>query len=136
MHDVAPGAAAVDSIYTQGHDQGSFTGARAGLVAPDDTTFEYMAGRPHAPKGTDWDRAVADWRTLPSDDDATYAKSITLDASALEPMITYGTNPGMGMSISDRVPHPSDQTDESSRRTLTARLPARRRRGAPSPMRR
>jgi len=97
-------------------------GARAGLIAPDDTTFEYVAGRPFAPTGAAWDAAVADWRSLPSDDGAAYAKSITLDASSLEPMITYGTNPGMGMSIGDRVPHPSDETDESSRRTLEKAL--------------
>jgi 3-isopropylmalate/(R)-2-methylmalate dehydratase large subunit len=97
-------------------------GARAGLVAPDDTTFEYVAGRPHAPTGDSWDAAVADWRTLPSDPGAFYAKSITLDASALEPMITYGTNPGMGIGIGERVPHPDAQTDESSRRTLEKAL--------------
>jgi 3-isopropylmalate/(R)-2-methylmalate dehydratase large subunit len=97
-------------------------GARAGLIAPDDTTFEYVAGRPHAPQGAAWDAAVADWRTLPSDPGARYAKSITLDASALEPMITYGTNPGMGMGIGDRVPDPERQTDESSRRTLEKAL--------------
>jgi 3-isopropylmalate/(R)-2-methylmalate dehydratase large subunit len=97
-------------------------GARAGLIAPDDTTFEYVAGRPHAPTGAEWDAAVADWRTLPSDPGATYARSITLDASALEPMITYGTNPGMGMGIGARVPSPDTQTDESGRRTLEKAL--------------
>src|SRR3954463_4355036 len=79
-------------------------GARAGLIAPDDPTFEYVSGRPHAPTGRAWDDAVAKWRTLPSDDGAAYAKSITIDAGALEPMITYGTNPGMGMPISSAVP--------------------------------
>ncbi len=79
-------------------------GARAGMIAPDDTTFEYLHGREFAPKGEEWDKAVAKWRALPSDDGATYDKSITLDASELEPMITYGTNPGMGMRITDRVP--------------------------------
>ncbi len=81
-------------------------GARAGLIAPDDTTFEYVAGRPHAPQGEAFDRAVEYWRTLPGDPGATYSKSITIDADALEPMITYGTNPGMGMGISQRVPSP------------------------------
>ena len=81
-------------------------GARAGLIAPDDTTFEYVAGRPHAPKGADFDAAVERWRALPSDDGAVYEKSITIDAAALEPMITYGTNPGMGMGITARVPRP------------------------------
>src|SRR5437763_1109294 len=70
-------------------------GARAGLVAPDETTFNYLNGREFAPKGAAWDKAVADWKTLPSDSGAKYDKTITLDASKLEPMITYGTNPGM-----------------------------------------
>src|SRR5918996_3998738 len=68
-------------------------GARAGMVAPDDTTFEYVAGRPYAPAGAAWERALAAWRALPSDDGAAYDRSITLDAGALEPMVTYGTNP-------------------------------------------
>ncbi len=79
-------------------------GARAGMIAPDETTFEYLKGREFAPQGADWDKAVAYWKTLPSDEGATYDKSITLNASELEPMITYGTNPGMGMKITDRVP--------------------------------
>ena len=79
-------------------------GARAGMIAPDETTFEYLKGREFAPKGADWDKAVAYWKTLPSDEGAVYDKSITLNASELEPMITYGTNPGMGMKITDRIP--------------------------------
>ena len=93
-------------------------GARAGLIAPDDTTFEYVAGRPHAPQGADWDAAVATWRTLPTDDGATYDRSITIDADALEPMVTYGTNPGMGIPITSRVPSPESQPDPASRRAL------------------
>jgi 3-isopropylmalate/(R)-2-methylmalate dehydratase large subunit len=93
-------------------------GARAGLIAPDDTTFEYLHGRTHAPQGEAWDAAVARWRSLPTDDGATYDRSITIDASALEPMITYGTNPGMGMPITDRVPSPDDQADPAQRRAL------------------
>src|SRR5262249_31559902 len=69
-------------------------GARAGLIAPDDTTFQYVAGREFAPKGQAWDEALARWKQLPSDDDAHFDKTVTVDASALEPMITYGTNPG------------------------------------------
>src|SRR5215831_4350893 len=72
-------------------------GARAGLVAPDDTTFQYLNGRPHAPKGADWDASVARWKQLPSDEGAQYDRTVTIDANALEPMITYGTNPGMGV---------------------------------------
>ncbi len=79
-------------------------GARAGLVAPDDTTFQYVKGRPFAPKGAAWDAAVAAWRGLPSDPGAVYDQSITIDADRLEPMITYGTNPGMGIPISAPVP--------------------------------
>ncbi len=79
-------------------------GARAGMIAPDETTFEYLKGREFAPKGEEWDKAVAKWRTLPSDEGATYDKTITLNASELEPMITYGTNPGMGMRITDHIP--------------------------------
>ena len=97
-------------------------GARAGLIAPDDTTFEYIAGRPHAPAGAAFDEAVERWRALPSDAGASYSKSITIDAAALEPMITYGTNPGMGMGISDRVPSPGDAASDSDRRTLEKAL--------------
>jgi 3-isopropylmalate/(R)-2-methylmalate dehydratase large subunit len=79
-------------------------GARAGMIAPDETTFEYLKGREFAPQGEDWDKAVAKWKLLPSDEGAAYDKSITLNASDLEPMITYGTNPGMGMKITDRIP--------------------------------
>ena len=97
-------------------------GARAGLIAPDDTTFEYVAGRRHAPQGADWDAAVAAWRMLPSDAGSAYDRSITIDASALEPMVTYGTNPGMGIPITSRVPAPADQPDASSRRSLERAL--------------
>jgi 3-isopropylmalate/(R)-2-methylmalate dehydratase large subunit len=93
-------------------------GARAGLIAPDEATFEYVAGRQHAPRGADWDAALGRWRALPSDPAATYDRAITLDASSLEPMITYGTNPGMGVSIGSRVPSPEDATDPSARRAL------------------
>ncbi len=97
-------------------------GARGGLIAPDDTTYQYMAGRYFAPKGADWDAAVARWRKLPTDDGATYDQSITIDASALEPMITFGTNPGMGIGITARVPDPSDITDPLERDSLSKAL--------------
>jgi 3-isopropylmalate/(R)-2-methylmalate dehydratase large subunit len=83
-------------------------GARAGLVAPDETTFAYLAGRDFAPKGAAWDAAVAEWRKLPTDAGATYDRTIVIDGDKLEPMVTYGTNPGMGVSISGRVPAPAD----------------------------
>jgi 3-isopropylmalate/(R)-2-methylmalate dehydratase large subunit len=86
-------------------------GARAGLIAPDDTTYQYVADREFAPTGRNWDDAVARWRQLPSDDDAHYDKSITIDASSLEPMITYGTNPGMAIPVSGRVPRPTTPED-------------------------
>jgi 3-isopropylmalate/(R)-2-methylmalate dehydratase large subunit len=89
-------------------------GARAGMIAPDDTTFEYLAGREFAPQGAAWDAALARWRTLTTDDGATYDRTITLDASMLEPMITFGTNPSMAIPISGRVPDPSTAQDASS----------------------
>ncbi len=97
-------------------------GARAGLIAPDETTFDYIQGRPHAPQGVDWDKAVAYWRTLPSDEDATYDKQLILDANTLAPMITYGTNPGMGMSITERVPDPKQYSDNSQKMALDKAL--------------
>ena len=93
-------------------------GARAGLIAPDETTFEYVAGRPHAPQGAAFDRAVEQWRKLPSDPGADYDKSITIDAGALEPMVTYGTNPGLGMGISQSIPNPGDAASDAEQRTL------------------
>ncbi len=90
-------------------------GARAGMIAPDDTTFEHLHGRDFAPKGEEWDKAVAKWKSLPSDEGAAYDKSITLNASELEPMITYGTNPGMGMRITDRVPTAESFTEPSQK---------------------
>ena len=97
-------------------------GARAGLIAPDDTTFQYLEGRPHAPRGRAWDEAVRRWRALPTDEGATFNRSIALDASALEPMVTYGTNPGMGIPITSRVPSPDEQADPSQRRALERAL--------------
>ena len=97
-------------------------GARAGLIAPDDTTFEYIHGRRHAPQGAAWDTAVERWRALPTDDGATYDRSITIDADALEPMVTYGTNPGMGIPITSAVPSPAEQADGTQRRALERAL--------------
>ncbi|MDD9956577.1 MAG: 3-isopropylmalate dehydratase large subunit [Anaerolineaceae bacterium] len=91
-------------------------GARAGMVAPDDTTIDYINGRPYAPRGETWDAAVAAWRQLPGDEGATYDREVVLDAADLTPMITYGTNPGMGMRITERVPDPDRLGD------LTAKL--------------
>jgi 3-isopropylmalate/(R)-2-methylmalate dehydratase large subunit len=93
-------------------------GARAGLVAPDDTTYQYLAGRPYAPKGADWDRALALWRQLPTDPGAQYDKRLDIDANSLEPMITFGTNPGMGIPITAPVPDPSSLRDPHERDSL------------------
>ncbi len=87
-------------------------GAKAGLIAPDQTTFDYLEGRKEAPKGEDWDAAVAYWRTLVTDDDATFDREIELDASAVTPFVTWGTNPGQGVPLSATVPSPEDFPDE------------------------
>ncbi|MEO8608651.1 MAG: 3-isopropylmalate dehydratase large subunit [Chloroflexota bacterium] len=97
-------------------------GARAGMIAPDETTFEYLAGRPHAPQGADWDKAVATWRTLPTDDGATFDNEVVLNADELTPMITYGTNPGMGMAITANVPDPDQLSDVSQKMALDKAL--------------
>ena len=97
-------------------------GARAGMVAPDETTFDYVYGRPHAPQGADWERAVEEWRKLPTDDGAVFDAEVVLDADDLVPMITYGTNPGMGMAITSRVPDPDRVGDVSQRMALEKAL--------------
>jgi 3-isopropylmalate/(R)-2-methylmalate dehydratase large subunit len=97
-------------------------GARAGLVAPDDTTYQYVCGRDYAPKGAAWEAAVAGWRKLPTDQGAQFDKSITIDSAALEPMITFGTNPGMGIGITAKVPDPGDITDPLERDSLAKAL--------------
>jgi 3-isopropylmalate/(R)-2-methylmalate dehydratase large subunit len=97
-------------------------GARAGMIAPDDATFQYLAGREFAPQGAAWDRALARWRALPTDAGATFDRTVTLDAAALEPMITFGTNPGMGVGIGGRVPDPSVLADASQRAALEKAL--------------
>jgi 3-isopropylmalate/(R)-2-methylmalate dehydratase large subunit len=90
-------------------------GARAGIVAPDDTTFNYLRGRPHAPEGADWDDAIEYWRTLHTDEGAVFDKEIFLDADELEPFVTWGTNPGQGVSLNDTVPNPADFADPLDR---------------------
>ena len=97
-------------------------GARAGLIAPDDTTFAYIKGKKHAPQGAAWDEAVAYWRSLASDEGAVYDKEIDIDASALEPMITYGTNPGLGMKITEMIPDPMSIGNISERQTVEKAL--------------
>ncbi len=97
-------------------------GARAGMIAPDDVTFAYLEGRPHAPRGADWERALDDWRSLATDPHATFDKEVVLDAAALRPHVTWGTNPGQVASIDDVVPDPESFADaagrEAARRAL------------------
>jgi 3-isopropylmalate/(R)-2-methylmalate dehydratase large subunit len=97
-------------------------GARAGLIAPDDTTYQYLHGRTFAPKGAAWDAALARWEKLPTDEGARYDKEISIDADTLEPMITYGTNPGMGMRINDPIPDPSKISDPLERDSVSKAL--------------
>jgi 3-isopropylmalate/(R)-2-methylmalate dehydratase large subunit len=90
-------------------------GARAGMVAPDQITFDYLKGRPHAPEGADWDAALAFWKTLPTDEGATFDAEVNLDANTLDPFVTWGTNPGQGVSLLDVVPNPIDIADPNER---------------------
>jgi 3-isopropylmalate/(R)-2-methylmalate dehydratase large subunit len=97
-------------------------GARAGMIAPDETTFEYVKGREHAPKGEDWDAAVAYWKTLPTDDDAVFDREVIIDATKLSPFVTWGTNPGQGAPLSATVPSPDDFTDEVDKKATEKAL--------------
>lgn len=89
-------------------------GARGGFIAPDDVTFAYLKDKPYAPKGADWDKAVAAWKELKSDDDAIFDKEVSFNAADIAPMITYGTNPGMGIGITQRIPTPQTTSDEKA----------------------
>jgi 3-isopropylmalate/(R)-2-methylmalate dehydratase large subunit len=90
-------------------------GARAGLIAPDETTFNYVKGKPHAPQGAEWDAALAYWKTLFTDSDAKFDKEITINADELEPFVTWGTNPGQGLPLNANVPNPADFSDPEER---------------------
>ncbi|GAA1295341.1 3-isopropylmalate dehydratase large subunit [Saccharothrix xinjiangensis] len=90
-------------------------GARAGMIAPDETTFAYLKGRPHAPEGADWDAAVTDWRALRTDDGAVFDHEVVIDASTLSPFVTWGTNPGQGAPLSGSVPDPAVFADPGER---------------------
>jgi 3-isopropylmalate/(R)-2-methylmalate dehydratase large subunit len=90
-------------------------GARAGMIAPDETTFAYLKGRPHAPEGADWDAALEHWRSLRTDDDAVFDAEVVLQAADIEPFVTWGTNPGQGLPLSGQVPDPAAIADESAR---------------------
>jgi 3-isopropylmalate/(R)-2-methylmalate dehydratase large subunit len=97
-------------------------GAKAGLIAPDQTTFDFLKGRPHAPEGADWDAAVEYWQTLRTDDDAVFDREVHIDAAALTPYVTWGTNPGQGLPIGASVPDPADFADEGDRRAAEQAL--------------
>lgn len=97
-------------------------GARVGMVAPDETTFQYMRGRPNVPQGNDFDRAVHQWRKIATDTDATYDRSITIQAESLEPYVTWGTNPGMVAPVSGRVPDPKAIADRDERQSVDQAL--------------
>ena len=97
-------------------------GARAGMIAPDEVTFEYLKGRPHAPEGEMWDKAVAYWKTLKTDDDAVFDKEVTLNAADLQPYVTWGTNPGQGAPITAAVPVPERIADETARNAAASAL--------------
>ncbi len=97
-------------------------GARAGMIAPDEKTFEFVKGRPFAPKDGEWEKAVAYWQTLTTDADASFDRELNLDASQLEPMVTYGTNPGQGVGVSGHVPRPEELADPAERRSLLSAM--------------
>ena len=97
-------------------------GSKAGMISPDDATYEYLAGRKYAPQGAAWDKTVAEWRKLPTDEGAKFDRTVVLDAAKLEPMITYGTNPGMGVPISAPLPTLDSMPDQSSRNALEQAL--------------
>ena len=97
-------------------------GARAGMIAPDETTFAYLKGRPHAPEGADWDAALAHWRTLRTEPDATFDREVVLDAATLAPFVTWGTNPGQGVPLSGRVPDPAAIADANQRAAAESAL--------------
>ncbi len=126
-HVIEYRGAAVRSLSMEGRmtvcNMSIEAGARAGMVAPDDTTFAYLEGRPHAPRGRDWERALEDWRSLPTDEDATFDRSVEIDAATLSPQVTWGTNPGQVVALDGVIPDPGSLPDagavESARRALS-----------------
>src|SRR5206468_1350432 len=97
-------------------------GARAGLIAPDEITFDYMKGRPYAPKGEDWDKAVAFWRTLPTDQGATFDKEIVIDGASILPHVTWGTTPAQSVPVTGIVPDPDEAATPSAKETAARSL--------------
>ena len=125
-HIVEYRGAAIRSLSLEGRmtvcNMSIEAGARAGLIAPDDVTFVYLEGRPHAPAGPAWERALDDWRRLPSDPEARYDRAVRIDARELRPYVTWGTNPAQAVAIDGRVPDPESLADEASRESARRAL--------------
>jgi 3-isopropylmalate/(R)-2-methylmalate dehydratase large subunit len=125
-HVIEYRGSAIESLSMEGRmticNMSIEAGARAGMVAPDETTFEFLRGRPHAPTGADWDAAVAAWRQLRTDDGAEFDTEVYLDASSLTPFVTWGTNPGQGVPLSDSVPDPELMFDDGERQSAEKAL--------------
>ncbi|MGD9515527.1 3-isopropylmalate dehydratase large subunit, partial [Mycolicibacterium sp.] len=125
-HVIEYRGSAIESLSMEGRmtvcNMSIEAGARAGMIAPDETTFEFLRGRPHAPKGAEWDAAVAVWRQLRTDEGAQFDTEIYIDASTLSPFVTWGTNPGQGVPLSDPVPDPELMFDEAERQAAEKAL--------------
>ncbi len=125
-HVIEYAGSAIQSLSMEGRmticNMSIEAGARAGMIAPDETTFAYLKGRPQAPQGAEWDAAVAYWRTLPTDADAAFDRELTIRAEELAPYVTWGTSPGMVASVTDTVPNPAAAPNETERRTLERAL--------------
>jgi 3-isopropylmalate/(R)-2-methylmalate dehydratase large subunit len=125
-HVIEYGGSAIRALSIEGRltvcNMSIEAGARAGMVAPDEITFEYLRGRPFAPKRADWDKAVAYWRTLPSDPEATFDREVHLDAGGIAPMVTWGTSPETAAPITGRVPDPAETRDPDRRATMESAL--------------
>ncbi|HEX5144393.1 MAG TPA: 3-isopropylmalate dehydratase large subunit [Mycobacterium sp.] len=125
-HVIEYRGSAIESLSMEGRmtvcNMSIEAGARAGMVAPDETTYEYLKGRPHAPQGADWDRAVAAWDQLRTDEGAEFDTEVYIDAATLSPFVTWGTNPGQGVALSDNVPDPEMMTDDDSKQAAEKAL--------------
>ncbi|MCF6386873.1 3-isopropylmalate dehydratase large subunit [Mycobacterium sp. MBM] len=125
-HVIEYRGSAIESLSMEGRmticNMSIEAGARAGMVAPDATTFEFLKGRPHAPTGADWDAAVAAWSELHTDEGATFDTEVFIDAATLSPFVTWGTNPGQGVALSDVVPDPEDMLDDDAKQAAEKAL--------------
>jgi 3-isopropylmalate/(R)-2-methylmalate dehydratase large subunit len=125
-HVIEYRGSAIESLSMEGRmtvcNMSIEAGARAGMVAPDETTYEYLKGRPHAPQGVEWDRAVAAWDQLRTDEGAEFDTEVYIDAATLSPFVTWGTNPGQGVALSDNIPDPEMMTDDDSKQAAEKAL--------------